>query len=91
MQIALRREKPSGQTVTIQQDATKTGASSDEEDEGKQPQPQADETNAVFPAPHSFDRPPNVCFLIFLTLKNSLQNHIFFLLYIIQNFNHMRG
>lgn len=65
MQIALRREKPSGQIVTIQQDATKTGSSSDEEDEGKQPQPQADETNAVFPAPHSFDRPPNVCFLIF--------------------------
>jgi len=57
--IALRREKPSGQTVIIQQDATKNGASSDEEDEGKQPQPQADETNAVFPAPHSFDRPPN--------------------------------
>ncbi len=60
--IALRREKSGQQTIAVQQNATagKDSSSLAQEDEQELLKPsRVDEIEALYPAPHSYDRPPN--------------------------------
>lgn len=76
MQIALRREKPSGQTLPIQQGVS---ISSSEDDQDEVQPSRADEIEALFPAPHSYDRPASVSRLQLDCLCSSFDKYHFFL------------
>lgn len=55
MQIALRREKPGGRTISTQ-DVSKMGSLSDDEDDTSS----LDTIDSFFPAPKNYDPAPDV-------------------------------